>query len=222
MPAMTPPRAHAAPRGSTRCTADPLDERGLHVYRPPPERRGPRMNVAVERRTVSLWPTNASPLSRAPGAPRTPTVVQPTAGTDDPATGALAAITSSYRQGRAGIISGDSSPSAGQLAEASPAAPAPPVHFPTVPLGFLSTPEPAEVPRRPLGRSGCRGHVVLVTTGAGATARASGATRGEGLSSRSPRGAANTSCAPAVRGRHPRGRSAQIRCGRVARGATPA
>jgi hypothetical protein len=103
------------------------------------------MSVTVERRTVSLWPLNASPVTSGPRRPRKAAVVQPTAETKDPAE-ALAAITSSYRDGRAGIISGGASPAAGHLGEASPADPAPPTHFPTVPLDFLSHPTPAAVP----------------------------------------------------------------------------
>ena len=104
------------------------------------------MSVAVEHRTVSLWPLNAPPVHGGPRRPGRAAVVQPAAETEAPATGALAAITANYRQGRAGIISGDSSPSAGQLGEESPADPALPTHLPTVPLTFLSDHKPAEVP----------------------------------------------------------------------------
>ena len=44
------------------------------------------MNVAVEGRTFSLWPLNASPVSSAPRRPRKEAVVQHTAETEDPAT----------------------------------------------------------------------------------------------------------------------------------------
>lgn len=76
------------------------------------------MSVAVERRTVSLWAADASPLRSGPPHPR-----------QDPASEALAAITSRYRRGRAGIIAGD----------------APPTHSPTVPLTLLPKRMPAEV-----------------------------------------------------------------------------
>jgi hypothetical protein len=89
------------------------------------------MSVAVERRTVSLWVVDASPVRSGPRNPG-----------KDPAGEALAAITSSYRNGRDGIIAGDSPPPAGLLGEAPPAD-APPPHFPTVPLAFL--PKPADV-----------------------------------------------------------------------------
>lgn len=89
------------------------------------------MSVAVERRTVSLWPVNASPLRSAPAQPRT-----------DLAAEALAAITSRYRQGRAGIISGRIAPSTVAPGDQAPADLAGPTAFPTVPLGFLSKPEP--------------------------------------------------------------------------------
>ena len=92
------------------------------------------MSVAVERRTVRLWPVDASPLSSLPARPR-----------KDPATEALAAITSRYRRGREGIIAGDSSPSTGQLGETAPAHDAPPTHFATVPLAFLPKRMPTEV-----------------------------------------------------------------------------
>jgi hypothetical protein len=104
------------------------------------------MSVAVERRTVALWPVNASPVSSGPQRPRKLAVVPPPGRTDVPAAGPLAAITSSYRDGRAGIISGDSSPSAGQLAEESPADLARATHA-TVPLGFLAKPKPPEAPQ---------------------------------------------------------------------------
>jgi hypothetical protein len=107
------------------------------------------MSVAVERRTVSLWPVNASPVTSGPRPPRKAAVVRPTAETEDPATEALAAITSSYRHGRAGIISGDSPPSAGQLGEEPSAGLIVPTHSPTVPLGFLSDLKSAEVPQGP-------------------------------------------------------------------------
>jgi hypothetical protein len=110
------------------------------------------MSVAVERRTVRLWPLNASPVS---SGPRTAAVAEHPTDAEDQATEALAAITSNYRHGRAGIIFGDSSPSAGQLGEESPAALTPHTHFPTVPLTFLSDRAPAEVPRGlPAGQGG--------------------------------------------------------------------
>ena len=96
------------------------------------------MSVAVEHRTVSLWPLNASPVPSGPRRLRKAAVVQPAAETANPSTEALAAITSSYRRGRAGIISGDSSSSANLAA---------PTHFPTVPLTLLSDHKPAEVPQ---------------------------------------------------------------------------
>ena len=111
--------------------------------RPPPERRDSRMSVAAEQRTVSLWPLNASPVSSGPRRPRKAAVVQYAEETEVPATRALAAITSSYRRGRAGIISGDAP--AGQVGAEPPADPALPTHFPTVPLTFLSDHKPAEV-----------------------------------------------------------------------------
>jgi hypothetical protein len=104
------------------------------------------MSVAVEHRTVSLWPLNASPVPSGPRRrPLKAAVVQPAAEAENPSTEALAAITSSYRRGRAGIISGDSS--AGQFGAESPADPALPTHFPTVPLTLLSDHKPAEVPQ---------------------------------------------------------------------------
>jgi len=118
-------------------------------YVPPAERRDPRMSLAVERRTVSLWLVDESPVTSGPRRPSKPAAVQPTADTKDPAREALAAITSSYRDGRAGIISGDGSPSTGRPGEDPSADPAPPTHFPTVPLDFLSSPKPAAVPAVP-------------------------------------------------------------------------
>jgi hypothetical protein len=88
------------------------------------------MSVAVEHRTVSLWPVNASPVDSGRRQP----------------TGALAAIMAGYRHDRAGIISGDPSTATGQLGEESPAAPALLTHPPTVPLVLRSDPAPAEVP----------------------------------------------------------------------------
>jgi hypothetical protein len=105
------------------------------------------MTAAVEHRTVSLWPLNASPVGSTPRRPRKAAVDQHTAGAEDRAAEALAAITSSYRHGRAGIISGDSSAPAGQLGERSPADLGRPPHAPTVPLPFLSDLRPAEVPQ---------------------------------------------------------------------------
>ena len=107
------------------------------------------MSVSVERRTVSLWPVNASPVRSAPQQPRTAPVVRRTAQREDPATQALAAITSSYRNGRAGIIASDPSPAAQQIGAEPPADPAVPTHFPTVPVAFLTKPEPAAVPPEP-------------------------------------------------------------------------
>jgi hypothetical protein len=107
------------------------------------------MSVAVEHRTVSLWPLNASPLGSRSGRPYQAAVVQQTAQPPDPATEALAAITSSYRHGRAGIISGAASSSAGQLGESSPSDNGRPTHSPTVPLTFLPRPRPAEAPGPP-------------------------------------------------------------------------
>ena len=107
------------------------------------------MSVSVERRTVSLWPVNASPVRSAPQQPRTAPVVRRTAQREDRATQALAAITSSYRNGRAGIIASDPSPAAQQIGAEPPADPAVPTHFPTVPVAFLTKTEPAEVPHEP-------------------------------------------------------------------------
>jgi hypothetical protein len=107
------------------------------------------MSVAVDRRTVNLWPLNASPVSSGPRRPRQPAVAPHPAETEDLATEALAAITSSYRHGRAGIISGNASTSARQHGEEPPAGPALPTHLPTVPLAFLSDLKPAEVPPGP-------------------------------------------------------------------------
>jgi hypothetical protein len=73
------------------------------------------MSVAVEHRTVSLWPTNGSPVRSTPPLPR-----------QDRATDALAAITSRYRRGRAGIIAGDAAPVS-----------SPPVSSPTVPVAYV-------------------------------------------------------------------------------------
>jgi hypothetical protein len=105
------------------------------------------MSVAVERRTVSLWPLNASPVPSGPRRPGKAAGVHHPAETEDLATEALAAITSSYRHGRAGIISGDSAPAPGQLGEEPSAGLAMTTHSPTVPLAFLSAPKPAEVPQ---------------------------------------------------------------------------
>jgi hypothetical protein len=107
------------------------------------------MSVSVERRTVSLWPVNASPVRSAPQHPRTAPLVRRTAQREDPATQALAAITSSYRNGRAGIIASDPSPAAQQIGAEPPADPPVPTHFPTVPVAFLTKPEPAEIPPEP-------------------------------------------------------------------------
>jgi hypothetical protein len=93
----------------------------------------PGTSVAVERRTVSLWAVDESPVRR-----------DPRRSAKDPAGDALAAITSSYRHGRDGIIAGDSPPPARPLDQASPADASPPTFFPTVPVAFL--PKPAEVP----------------------------------------------------------------------------
>jgi hypothetical protein len=100
------------------------------------------MSVAVERRTVSLWPLNAPPVNEGP---RQTAVVRNTVATDDPGTEVLAAITSNYRRGRAGIISGDSARSAGQSGAEPPSGPAEPTHLPTVPPSFVSGPRPAEL-----------------------------------------------------------------------------
>jgi hypothetical protein len=162
--AMTPVRAARCSTGDRLdATADPLDERGLHVpsvlrcdtypptlgcerqYRPPNGRLDSGVSVAVERRTVSLWPVDGSPVGSRSPRPDGAAPAQHTAETEDPATEALAAITSSYRHGRAGIISGETSPSPGQRAAESPTAPALPVHLPTVPLAFLPDRTPAEV-----------------------------------------------------------------------------
>ena len=107
------------------------------------------MSVSVERRTVSLWPVNASPVRSAPQQPRTAPVVRRTAQREDRATQALAAITSSYRNGRAGIIASDPSPAAQQIGAEPPADPAVPTHFPTVPVAFPTKTEPAGVPHEP-------------------------------------------------------------------------
>jgi hypothetical protein len=91
------------------------------------------MSLAVERRTVSLWAVDESPLRSGPRRPA-----------KAPAGDALAAITSSYRHGRDGIIAGDSPRPARPLHQAPPADASPPTFFPTVPVAFL--PKPAEVP----------------------------------------------------------------------------
>ena len=84
----------------------------------------PRMDVAVEHATVSLWPVHASPLRG----------------------GDLAAITARYRHGRAGIISGDTPPpAAGE--------PAPSAH-PTVPVALFSSADRPDVPPQPVGEQG--------------------------------------------------------------------
>jgi hypothetical protein len=112
------------------------------------------MSVAVEHRTVSLWPLNASPVSSGPRPPRKAPGVQNPADDVNPEAQALAAITTSYRHGRAEIISGESSPSPGQPSEKSPAGLAASTHFPTVPLAFLSDRKPAEVPQNLPGDQG--------------------------------------------------------------------
>jgi hypothetical protein len=84
------------------------------------------MSVALERRTVSLWAVDESPLRTGPRR-----------GAHDPSVAALAAITSSYRNGRAGIIAGDAvdaARSAGPISEPSP------THLPTVPVPFVPKP----------------------------------------------------------------------------------
>lgn len=95
------------------------------------------MSVAVAHRTVRLWPAGASPLrSVPPDRSEKPTSGDPDAAdqtsedqtsedqtSDAVASEMLAAITSTYRRGRAGIIAGD----------------LPPTHSPTVPLGLLPT-----------------------------------------------------------------------------------
>ena len=50
------------------------------------------MSVAVERRTVSLWPVNASPVRSGPQRPQ-PVLVQQTGETEHPATQAVALAT---------------------------------------------------------------------------------------------------------------------------------
>jgi hypothetical protein len=104
------------------------------------------VSVAVQRSTVSLWPMNSPPVSSAPRPPRPAAPVPRTAETEKPVTEVLAAITSRYRDGRAGIISGVPSPAAEQLGEEPPADLAPSTHFPTVPLAFLSSSPPAAIP----------------------------------------------------------------------------
>jgi hypothetical protein len=114
------------------------------------------MSVAAERRTVSLWPSNASPVSGGPQRPRQAAVVQHTGETEEPVTQALAlaAITSSYRLGRAGIISGDPSPSSGQVGEVSSADLAAATRSPRFRLRHLNDHEPAEGGQAPPASEG--------------------------------------------------------------------
>ena len=105
------------------------------------------MRAPVEHRTVSLWPSAASPLANRPQRLRGEQPAAPAADADDPAAEALAAITSRYRDGRAGIISGEPLLSAGPPSEEAPADPPPPVHLPTVPVAFL--PQPTEAAPAP-------------------------------------------------------------------------
>jgi hypothetical protein len=81
------------------------------------------MSVAADHRTVSLWPLN-TPAATSGKARRKALSTDP-----------LAAITSRYRRGRAGIIAGDSYP------------PAVPTHLPTVPVALVSgSPLPEAAP----------------------------------------------------------------------------
>jgi len=116
-------------------------------YRPPPERRDSRMTVVVERGMAGPWRSIASPVSSEAQRPRQAAVVQNTDKTEDPTTRALAAITSSYRRGRAGIIAGQNPPTAGHLGEEVPEDPARPHHSPTVPITHLCRREAVGVPQ---------------------------------------------------------------------------
>jgi len=127
------------------------------------------MSLAVEHCTVSLWPLNASPVSGVPLRPRKSAGVQHTPDDENPATRALAAITTGYRHGRADIISGGSSPSTGQGSEELPTDLAPAGHYPTVPVAFLSAQKPAEAPQNlpgdPAGKEATTLWSRLVRTG---------------------------------------------------------
>ena len=87
------------------------------------------MSVAVEHRTVSLWPTNGSPVRSTPPVPR-----------QDRGAEGLAAITLRYRRGRAGIIAGDAAP------VSAPPVSSPPVSSPTVPVAFVPPRTPTAAP----------------------------------------------------------------------------
>jgi hypothetical protein len=104
--------------------------------------------VIVERRTVSLWPLNASPLKGGSARPGEPAAEQQPAGEVNFAVDALDAITSSYRDGRAGIISGEPAPTEEPLSEQSALDPAP-THPPTVPVTLASVASAAEVSANP-------------------------------------------------------------------------
>jgi hypothetical protein len=106
------------------------------------------MRPALDHRTVSLWPVAASPKSSGSGQAGDAKVAEATAKTGDPATEALAAITSSYQHGREGIISGQSPPSVGQHGE-NPQPDLALAHPPTVPLTLVSNPKPAEPAQAP-------------------------------------------------------------------------
>jgi hypothetical protein len=80
------------------------------------------MSVAADHLTVSLWPLNTPPV--AGGTPRR---------RKDPSTDPLAAITSRYRRGRAGIIAGETPPVVA-------------THLPTVPVAVLPSAAPPPAP----------------------------------------------------------------------------
>jgi hypothetical protein len=135
------PHAPSVPRSDSSRAAPGFEGQ----YVPPPEPRDRRMSAPVEQRTVNLWPLTASPVSRASRRPRKTAAVEHTATTESRATEALAAITCSYRQVRADIISFDSFPSAQQRGEESPSELVVPAHPPTVPLSHLAANERAQL-----------------------------------------------------------------------------
>ena len=107
------------------------------------------MRATLDNRTVSLWPLATSLQRSGAGRARDPQIAEPTARTEDPATAALAAITSSYQHGREGIISGDASPSPGRHGDTAHTDRALNAHHPTGPLTLVSDLRRVESPQAP-------------------------------------------------------------------------
>jgi hypothetical protein len=104
--------------------------------------------MIVERRTVSLWPLNASPLKGGSARPGETAAGQQPAEEANFAVDALDAITSSYRDGRAGIISGEPAPAEEPRSE-QPAVDPALTHPPTVPVTLASVATAAAAPPDP-------------------------------------------------------------------------